>query len=120
LTRTIRRRRQVARRPGPILRREGAHASAPRPDLILLDLNLPRKDGRELLDEVKDDPALSSIPVVVLTTSRAERDVLASCRLQDACYITKPVNLDQLMDVLKSVESFWLTVRHKQRGWLAN
>jgi CheY-like chemotaxis protein len=99
------------------LRREGAHAGAPRPDLILLDLNLPRKDGRELLADVKSDPALSSIPVVVLTTSRAEPDVLAAYRLQAACYITKPVDLDQFLAVVKSIENFWLSVVTFPQRW---
>ena len=92
------------------LRREGAHAEAPRPDLILLDLNLPRKDGREVLAEIKADPALTQIPVVVLTTSQAEQDILRSYQLHANCYITKPVDLDQFISVIKSVETFWLTV----------
>lgn len=92
------------------LRQEGEHADAPRPDLILLDLNLPRKDGREVLAEVKGDEALAQIPVVVLTTSQAEQDILKSYQLHANCYITKPVDLDQFMAVIKSVESFWLTV----------
>jgi two-component system, chemotaxis family, response regulator Rcp1 len=82
----------------------------PRPDLILLDLNLPRKDGREVLAEVKADPALKTIPVVILTTSRAEQDVLRSYELQANCYITKPVDLDQFITVVKSIEDFWLTI----------
>ena len=92
------------------LRREGAHAEAPRPDLILLDLNLPRKDGREVLAEIKADPALAQIPVVVLTTSKAEQDILRSYQLHANCYVTKPVDLDQFISVIKSVETFWLTV----------
>ena len=92
------------------LRREGAHAEAPRPDLILLDLNLPRKDGREVLAEIKADPALAQIPVVVLTTSQAEQDILQSYQLHANCYVTKPVDLDQFISVIKSVETFWLTV----------
>ena len=92
------------------LRREGEHADAPRPDLILLDLNLPRKDGREVLAEVKGDPDLAQIPVVVLTTSQAEQDILRSYQLHANCYITKPVDLDQFMTVIRSVESFWLSV----------
>ncbi len=92
------------------LRREGKHADAPRPDLILLDLNLPKKDGREVLAEVKGDPGLAQIPVVVLTTSQAEQDILQSYQLHANCYITKPVDLDQFMTVIKSVESFWLSV----------
>ena len=92
------------------LRSEGAHAEAIRPDLILLDLNLPRKDGREVLAEVKADPDLKTIPVVILTTSRAEQDVLRSYELQANCYISKPVDLDQFMTVVKSIEDFWLTI----------
>ncbi len=92
------------------LRREGRYAAAPRPDVILLDLNLPKKDGREVLAEVKADERLKRIPVVVLTTSADERDVLRSYELQAACYITKPVDLDQFINVVKSIEDFWLTV----------
>lgn len=92
------------------LRREGVYADAPRPDLILLDLNLPRKDGREVLAEVKTDPDLKRIPVVILTTSRAEEDVLRSYNLHANCYITKPIDLTQFMKVVKSIESFWLSI----------
>ena len=92
------------------LRRQGEHADAVRPDLILLDLNLPRKDGREVLADIKADPDLKTIPVVVLTTSRAEQDVLHSYELQANCYITKPVDLDQFITVVKSIENFWLTI----------
>jgi two-component system response regulator len=92
------------------LRREGEFAGAPRPDLILLDLNLPRKDGREVLAEIKADPILKTIPVVVLTTSRAEQDVLTSYQLQANCYITKPVDLEQFITVVRSIEDFWLTI----------
>jgi CheY-like chemotaxis protein len=92
------------------LRREGPYAEAPRPDLILLDLNLPRKDGREVLDELKRDPDLKVIPVVVLTTSRSEQDILRSYQLHANCYITKPVDFTQFMEVVKAIESFWLTV----------
>jgi CheY-like chemotaxis protein len=92
------------------LRREGAHAQAARPGLVLLDLNLPRKDGREVLAEIKADPQLHTIPVVILTTSRAEQDVLRSYELQANCYITKPVDLDQFITVVKSIEDFWLTI----------
>ena len=92
------------------LRRDGAFSDAVRPDLIVLDLNLPKKDGREVLAEIKADPALRTIPVVILTTSRAERDVLRSYELQANCYITKPVDLDQFMTVVKSIEDFWLTI----------
>jgi CheY-like chemotaxis protein len=92
------------------LRREGPYQDAPRPDLILLDLNLPRVDGRQLLEEIKQDPDLRVIPVVVLTTSRSEQDVLRSYELHANCYITKPVDFIQFMHVVKSIEHFWLTV----------
>jgi len=92
------------------LRRQGKYADAIRPDLILLDLNLPRKDGREVLSEIKADDRLKTIPVVVLTTSRAEQDVLQSYQLQANCYITKPVDLEQFITVVKSIEDFWLTI----------
>jgi len=92
------------------LRQEGPYAGVPRPDLILLDLNLPRKDGREVLDELKRDPDLKVIPVVVLTTSRSEQDVLRSYQLHANCYITKPVDFTQFMEVVKAIENFWLTI----------
>jgi CheY-like chemotaxis protein len=92
------------------LRKEGEFVDAVRPDLILLDLNLPRKDGREVLTEIKSDPQLKTIPVVVLTTSRAEQDILHSYELQANCYITKPVDLEQFITVVRSIEDFWLTV----------
>jgi CheY-like chemotaxis protein len=92
------------------LRREGKHAHAPRPDLILLDLNLPRRDGREVLAEIKADERLKLIPVVVLTTSQAEEDILRAYHLQANCYLTKPVDLDQFLNVVRSIEDFWLTI----------
>jgi CheY-like chemotaxis protein len=92
------------------LRREGKYGSAPHPDLILLDLNLPKKDGREVLAEIKADQALRMIPVVVLTTSSAELDVLRTYELQAASYVTKPVELEQFITVVKSIEDFWLTI----------
>jgi CheY-like chemotaxis protein len=92
------------------LRRQGPYRDVPRPDLILLDLNLPRKDGREVLAELKEDPQLKQIPVVVLTTSRAEQDVLRSYALHANCYITKPVDFTQFMEVVKSIENFWLAI----------
>jgi len=92
------------------LRREGAYAQATRPDLVLLDLNLPRKSGREVLAEIKEDPDLKRIPVVILTVSEAEQDIIKSYNLHANCYITKPVNLEQFIEVVKSIEDFWLTV----------
>lgn len=90
------------------LYRRGAYVGAPRPDLLLLDLNLPRKDGREVLAEVKGDPALRSIPVVVLTTSAAEADVLKSYELYANSYVTKPVGLDSFLEAIRGIEDFWL------------
>jgi chemotaxis family two-component system response regulator Rcp1 len=92
------------------LAREGEYANVPRPDLILLDLNLPKKDGREVLEEIKQSPTLKSIPVVILTTSASEADILRSYRLHANCYITKPVSLDGFLNVVKSIDSFWLSV----------
>ncbi len=92
------------------LRRRGKFVNAVRPDLVLLDLNLPRRDGREVLAEIKDDPELKSIPVVVLTTSSAETDILRSYSLHANCYITKPVDLEQFVRVVRSIDEFWLTV----------
>ena len=92
------------------LRREGEYASVVRPDLILLDLNLPGKNGRQVLAEIKDDEDLRAIPVVVLTTSEAEQDIISSYNLHANCYITKPVDLDQFIKVVKSIEDFWFTV----------
>jgi len=92
------------------LNREGEYAGVPRPDLILLDLNLPRKDGREVLEEIKENPLLKSIPVVILTTSASEEDVLRSYRLHANCYITKPVDLDGFLKVVHSIDNFWLSV----------
>ena len=92
------------------LAREGPHADAPRPDLILLDLNLPKKDGRAVLGEIKADPALSSIPVVVLTSSEAERDIAHAYALHANCFVTKPIGLDQFVEIVRSIEQFWLTV----------
>jgi chemotaxis family two-component system response regulator Rcp1 len=92
------------------LMREGEHANVPRPDLILLDLNLPKKDGREVLKEIKESPKLKSIPVVILTTSASDADILRSYMLHANCYITKPVDLDGFIDVVKSIDNFWLSV----------
>jgi len=92
------------------LQRRGKHADAPRPDLVLLDLNLPRKDGREVLAEIKADGDLKRIPVVILTTSREEEDVLKSYNLHANCYITKPIDFVQFMVIVKSIEDFWFTI----------
>jgi chemotaxis family two-component system response regulator Rcp1 len=92
------------------LQKKGEYANATRPDLILLDLNLPKKSGREVLAEIKKDKDFKRIPVVILTVSRAEEDVLHSYNLHANCYITKPVDFDKFMEVVKSIESFWLTV----------
>ncbi len=92
------------------LRREGSNAEKPRPDLILLDLNLPKKSGIEVLKEIKSDPDLMSIPVVILTTSSAEQDVVKSYNLHANCYITKPVELQQFLDVVRAIEEFWITI----------
>lgn len=92
------------------LRQRGEHADAPRPDLILLDLNLPRKDGREVLAEIKEDEELKRIPVVVLTTSGAEEDIIRTYSLHANAYVKKPVDLDQFLKVVRSLENFWLAV----------
>ena len=92
------------------LRREGEYAKSPRPDLILLDLNLPRKDGREVLREVKEDKNLKMIPVVILTTSKAEEDIVKGYSLHANCYVTKPLGLPQFLDVVRSIEDFWFTI----------
>jgi CheY-like chemotaxis protein len=91
------------------LRREPPYGNAPRPDLILLDLNLPRKDGREVLADLKSDPAFRRIPVVILTTSRSDADVLRTYDLHANCYITKPVDLDRFLEIVRSIENFWVT-----------
>lgn len=92
------------------LHKKGAYTTAPRPDLVLLDLNLPRKDGREVLQEMKNDPSLALIPVVVLTTSQAEQDIMRSYQLHANCYVTKPVNFERFLEIVQSIENFWLTV----------
>lgn len=92
------------------LRRQGPFSAAPRPDLILLDLNLPRKGGREVLAEIKEDPELRRIPVVILTTSRDEQDVLAAYNLHANCYVVKPVDLEQFVAIVKSIEDFWFEI----------
>ncbi|WP_410588027.1 response regulator [Amycolatopsis sp. lyj-23] len=92
------------------LKREGPFGAAPRPGLILLDLNLPRKDGRELLGEIKQDPGLATIPVVVLTTSEAEEDILRSYELHANAYVTKPVDFEKFVEVVRKIDDFWVTV----------
>jgi two-component system, chemotaxis family, response regulator Rcp1 len=92
------------------LARDGEYAGVPRPDLILLDLNLPKKDGREVLEEIKESQTLKSIPVVILTTSSSEADILRSYQLHANCYITKPVGLEGFLTVVKSIDNFWLSV----------
>ena len=92
------------------LHRTGKHTTVPRPDIILLDLNLPKKDGREVLAEIKADDNLKRIPVVILTTSQAEEDILRSYNLHCNCYITKPIDLHQFIRVVKAIEDFWLTI----------
>ena len=91
------------------LNRQGEYAAAPRPDLILLDLNLPRKDGRQVLREIKEDARFKTIPVVILTTSRADEDISKSYSLHANCYVTKPLDLKQFLDVVRSIEDFWFT-----------
>ena len=92
------------------LRRQGKYSDAPRPDLILLDLNLPKKDGRDVLAQIKADSSLKLIPVVILTTSAAERDILKIYELNGNCYVTKPIDLEQFIAVVKLIEMFWLAV----------
>jgi chemotaxis family two-component system response regulator Rcp1 len=91
------------------LRREGVHRNAPRPDFILLDLNLPRMDGREVLSLIKNDESLKTIPTIILTTSNSEADIMKSYQLQANCYLCKPVQLDEFENVVKSINDFWLT-----------
>jgi CheY-like chemotaxis protein len=92
------------------LRREGAYARAPRPDLVLLDINLPRMNGHEVLAEIKSDPLLKRIPVLVLTTSSADEDIHKAYGLHANCYITKPVGMDQFIRAIESIDDFWLSV----------
>ena len=99
-----------------LLRRNGRYTHAMRPDLILLDLNLPKKDGREVLAEIKTDPDLKRIPVVILTSSKAEEDIFKSYNLYANCYVTKPVDLEQFVKVVKSIEDFWLTIVKFPKG----
>jgi two-component system, chemotaxis family, response regulator Rcp1 len=92
------------------LKKAGTFGDAPRPDILLLDLNLPRKDGREVLAEIKADPSLRTIPVVVLTTSAADEDILRAYNLHANCYITKPVDFNRFIEVVRSIENFWFTI----------
>jgi CheY-like chemotaxis protein len=92
------------------LKQQGDHQGKPRPDIILLDLNLPKKSGHEVLAEVKADPNLKSIPVVVLTSSEAERDIVMTYKLHANCYITKPVDLDKFISIIQKIEQFWMTI----------
>ena len=90
--------------------RRGSFTEAPRPDIILLDLNLPKKDGRQVLSEIKAEPSLAQIPVVVLTTSQAEEDILRAYQLHANCYVTKPVDFNQFLHIVSTIEEFWLSV----------
>lgn len=92
------------------LRKQGKYKDAPRPDIILLDLNLPKKDGREVLAEIKSDQNLKTIPVVIISSSEAEQDIIKSYDLNANCYVTKPVNFDQFIKVVQSINEFWLTI----------
>ena len=92
------------------LHHEGKYADAPRPDVVLLDLNLPKKDGRQVLEVIKSDPALKRIPVVIITSSEAEQDIMRTYDLHANCYVAKPVDLDQFIKVIQSIENFWLTI----------
>ena len=92
------------------LRKEGKYRDVQRPDIILLDLNMPKKDGREVLEEIKTDKYLKNIPVIILTTSEAERDIISTYENHANCYITKPVDLDQFIEIVKSIKSFWLSI----------
>jgi CheY-like chemotaxis protein len=98
------------------LKKAGPYKSSPRPDLILLDLNLPGKDGREVLSEIKSDPGLKSIPIIILTSSSAQDDVLNAYDLHANCYIKKPVDFDGLVDVVKSIENFWFSIVRLPNG----
>ena len=92
------------------LRKTGKYVNAPRPDLMILDLNLPKKDGRQVLAEIKEDDSLKRIPVIILTSSRAEEDILRTYNLHANCYISKPIDLKQFLHVVKSIENFWLSI----------
>jgi CheY-like chemotaxis protein len=99
-----------------LLKKQGKHTNAPSVDLILLDLNLPKKDGREVLEEIKSDTNLMHIPVVVMTTSRAEKDILKSYNLHANCYVIKPIDFDKFIQVVKAIEEFWVTVVTLPKG----
>jgi chemotaxis family two-component system response regulator Rcp1 len=92
------------------LKQEGKYSNAPRPDIILLDLNLPKKDGREVLEEIKNETSLKRIPVIILTTSKAEEDILKTYNLHANCYINKPVDVDEFITIAKSIENYWLAI----------
>jgi len=92
------------------LRGQGVYAAAPRPDLIMLDLNLPKKDGREVLKEIKEDSCLSSIPVIIISTSQSEEEILNSYRLHANCFISKPVDLNHFIEIVQAIDSFWFSV----------
>jgi DNA-binding response OmpR family regulator len=92
------------------LHKRGEYQDVPRPDLVLLDLNLPKKDGREVLEEIKNSDLLKSLPVVVLTTSEAEKDIVKSYELHANCYVTKPLGLDQFVEVIRAIEDFWFSI----------
>jgi chemotaxis family two-component system response regulator Rcp1 len=102
------------------LNRDGSYINVPSPDLILLDLNLPKKDGREVLASIKANQKIKHIPVVVLTTSKSEEDIVRSYELQASCYVTKPVDLDQFLEVVKSIGDFWLAVVKLPPGGYGN
>jgi two-component system, chemotaxis family, response regulator Rcp1 len=100
-----------------LLRREGKHRLAPRPDLVLLDLNLPKMDGREVLAQIKQHPSLKAIPTIILTSSEAEADIIRSYQLHANCYLSKPVRLEEFESLVKSINEFWITrVRYPQQS----
>ena len=98
------------------LRRQGPYEDSPRPNLVILDLNLPRLSGREVLQEIKSDPALLTIPVVVLSSSQAEQDITAAYRLHANCFVSKPTDLDEFVDVIRCIDTFWSSYAHLPSG----